>query len=175
MSDQRLQTRGGERWPGARRASEMRRSPRRSKPQRPGPLGRGSLGPTDGGQPARSEVPAYRLGLKRWKGGPPTGRGLPETVSPPGALRSKPHKHRARDALESGGLAALKTRHASMSRGVEARGSSKEPWRPARPRFLSGCGDLHQTTAYPVPQRNRAVTLGCLTREESTCPGRGAA
>jgi hypothetical protein len=26
--------------------------------------------------------------------------GLPEMVSPPGAMRSKPHKHRARDAWE---------------------------------------------------------------------------
>ena len=78
--------------------------------------------------------------------------------SPPGALRSKPNKHRARDAL---GLADLRharrrkrrrepdLRKASMSRGVEARGSehfrlrkprklecAPGPMRPARPRYF---------------------------------------
>jgi hypothetical protein len=43
--------------------------------------------------------------------------------SPPGALRSKPHKHRARDALGLADLRHYRFRQASMSRGVEARGS----------------------------------------------------
>ncbi len=69
---------------------------------------------------------------------------------PPGRLRSKPIKHRARDAL---GLADLRhalpiartrakgeaqgLRQASMSRGVEARGSS---WTPGVPRALGWGG-----------------------------------
>ena len=59
--------------------------------------------------------------------------GLPETVSPPGAMRSKPHKHRARDALGFGGLAA---RHDSTSLDVARR---RGPWvlrTPGVPRAL---------------------------------------
>ena len=67
-------------------------------------------------------------------------------------------KHRARDAL---GLADLRheqtLRQASMSRGVEARGSF---WTPGVPRALgssSGRRGSSKTTAYPAPQTNRAA------------------
>ena len=44
--------------------------------------------------------------------------------SPPGAARSRPIKHRARDALALADLRLSGLQHASMSRGVEVRGSS---------------------------------------------------
>jgi hypothetical protein len=85
VSDQHLQTRGGERWPGNDLASEMR-----------------CRGPAV--QAASAPVPPRR--------GPPSGGLAPlpkgeasDNGSPPGALRSKPNKHRARDAL---GLADLR-------------------------------------------------------------------
>ena len=107
---------------------------------------------------------------------------------PPGRVRSKPIKHRARDAL---GLADL--RHALPFRSNQGgrrgtpdfdkprcREASRPagpigPWRPARPRFFFRAMRIFpNTTAHPAPQRNRAAELcppqpsakaGCLTSE----------
>jgi hypothetical protein len=89
----------------------------------------------------------------------------------PGRARSKPIKHRARDAL---GLADL--RHALPIARTRAKGEAHrtstsldvarrrgprvplDPWRPARPRFFFRAMRIFpKTTAYPAPQRNRAA------------------
>ena len=110
VSDQHLQMRGGERWPGNDLVSEMRRH---------GPAVEAAARP--GAPAARHGAPltvAARHGQKCWAPFGPRAvdrrprnsqgeQGLPERVSPPGALRSRPTKHRARDAIGLGGLAAL--------------------------------------------------------------------
>ena len=42
-----------------------------------------------------------------------------------GGGAAKTSKHRTRDAKEPGGLAAIRSRHASMSRGIGVRGSDR--------------------------------------------------
>jgi hypothetical protein len=90
---------------------------------------------------------------------------LPETGCPPGALRSRLKKHRARDALGLGGLAAIRT---SVSLGTARRRGPRvrlDPWRPARPRACraypicagkksSRAGGRRQETAYPAPTKS---------------------
>jgi len=89
-------------------------------------------------------------------------------------------KHRARDAL---GLADLRhalpiartrakgeaqgLRQASMSRGVEARGSNMDSWRPARPRFFSGCrgpSQKRRRTRRRIETGRRS--FGCLINQK---------
>ena len=82
-------------------------------------------------------------------------------------MRSRPIKHRARDAL---GLADLRfngLQHASMLRGVEVRGSEHirlrtlrklvcalDLKRPARPRYFFGSGETGlRTAAHPGPTK----------------------
>ena len=79
-------------------------------------------------------------------------------------LAEQAYKHRARDALGLADLRQYGLRQASMSRGVEARGSehfclrtprklecAPDPWRPARPRFFSRVAV--RTTACPGPTK----------------------
>src|SRR6266851_10519848 len=77
-------------------------------------------------------------------------------VFPPGYSRSKPKTPRA-GRLGTGGLAAFYRTSTSLDvarrRGPWVR---LDPWRPARPRLL-GAGGWKWTTAYPAPQRIRAM------------------
>src|SRR4029077_19930492 len=169
---QRLQTRGGERWPGHDLASEMRcegpavqaapvlacRSARRG----PVTAGRRTVlrsqecrrmpGPKDGGVVTQQVSPS--------RGGADHRGGCGASL-----------KHRARDAL---GLADL--RHALPIARTRAKGEAHrtstsldvarrrgpwvllDPWRPARPRFFFRAMRIFpNTTAYPAPQTNRAA------------------
>lgn len=107
----------------------MRRkfSSRRSKPLRPGALPR-VTGPPDGVGPFLSDGAARRRGPERW-----IGSTEPETVSPPGAMRSKPQTPRA-GRLGSGGLAVLSD--FSVPRRCEAAGSVGPPGPESVPRAL---------------------------------------
>ena len=140
--------RGGERWPGGSAGDAARFSPpRRSKPLRPG------------APPRASPRPLWRRAIRIQPNGchvrqaPSGGQAAdreerpPEMDSPPGAERSKPNKHRARDARTwwTCGSKILRSsarseggRHASMSRGVEARGSPGTPGVPRALFFLRG-------------------------------------
>ena len=102
VSDQHLQTRGGERWPGNDAfAGDAARRP--------------------GGPSRRALRPAHAAGRQAVVWRPCRKARRLKNGSPPGALRSKPHKHRARDALGLADLRHYRFRQASMSRGVEAR------------------------------------------------------
>ena len=112
---------------------------RRLKPHRPGAPAVRHWGPVMAGAGDRSQVACSDLGLKRWLGG------LPIRKERQGCLKGKTtggaaeqtYKHRARDAIGLGGLAALS---ASISLDIaRCRGPRvhQDPWRPARPRFLS--------------------------------------
>jgi hypothetical protein len=124
---------------------------------------RASPGPTGGGS---------RHGQKCWAPFGPTAvdRRPSNSRGEAGRLKRDVHrgrgganlKHRARDALGWADLRLYGLRQASMSRGVEARGSehfslrtlrrlmcAPDPWRPARPRFIRAGGKW--TAAYPGP------------------------
>ena len=66
------------------------------------------------------------------------------------------YKHRARDAEEMADLRQYGFRQASMSRGVEVRGSSGTLAFRAPSVFFRG-GGWNRTTAYPAPERIRAA------------------
>ena len=107
---------------------------RRSKPQRPGaPAARRGASPATV-RKAWSEAPRDRLGSKRWLSLPSRQGGRPETVRPPGALRSKPNKHRARDALGTADLrlARLKLDRAKAGTDFD-KPRCREASRPAGP------------------------------------------
>ena len=109
----------------------MRRkfSSRRSKPLRPGALPR-VTGPPDGVGPFLSDGAARRRGPERW-----IGSTEPETVSPPGAMRSKPQTPRA-GRLGSGGLAVYRTSACLVAARRRGPWVLRDPMRPARPRFI---------------------------------------
>ena len=133
---------GGERW--WPEASEMRRyvlRPR-SKPLAPGAPAARHWG--DDARAKRLEAPARRRELDtRVFDGRPEGRArrsahpnpaaVDNKVSPPGAERSKPHKHRARDAGETGTLVA--TCALLVATLVHRPAGSLGPRRSARPRY----------------------------------------
>jgi hypothetical protein len=127
----------------------MRRkfSSRRSKPLRPGALPR-VTGPPDGVGPFPSDGAARRRGPERW-----IGSTEPETVSPPGAMRSKPQTPRA-GRLGSGGLAVLSD--FSVPRRCEAAGSVGPPGPGASraPSILSGAAEIIPRPAIPAPGSN---------------------
>ena len=88
---------------------------------------------------------------------------MPETVSPPGAMRSKPQTPRA-GRQENGGLAVIY--RISTSLDVARR---RGPWvrrDPGVPRalgsFFRGAKNAIQETACPGPQRTRAMTHVCF-------------
>jgi hypothetical protein len=109
----------GWRWPRHGRNTHVQRGgPSRTVPARHAAR---HLGPADGGArrgQKRRKKAATAAGAvwfrQRW-----VGSTEPETVSPPGVVRSKPKKHRARDAKGNGGLAEVAIRTASASRDVE--------------------------------------------------------
>jgi hypothetical protein len=171
VSDQRLQTRGGERWPGNEVASEMRcHRPAVQAASVPACLthARALTAGTGWGlvRSPRPECLARSVeqsrcslnGQTRMKG------------RPPGTSRSKPKKHRARDACGDGGLAALKTtRQASMSRGVEARGSVGPQAFRAPSVFPGGAKEMRfQKTARPGPQRTGAAERWLFDRHKAS-------
>ena len=98
----------------------MRRkfSSRRSKPLRPGALPR-VTGPPDGVGPFLSDGAARRRGPERW-----IGSTEPETVSPPGAMRSKPINTARGTPRDLADLRLFGLQRASSLRGIEVRGSS---------------------------------------------------
>ena len=110
----------------------MRRkfSSRRSKPLRPGALPR-VTGPPDGVGPFLSDGAARRRGPERW-----IGSTEPETVSPPGAMRSKPINTARGTPRDLADLRLFGLQRASSLRGGGVRGSSGTRERPARPRFF---------------------------------------
>jgi hypothetical protein len=115
-----------------------------------------ATGPRDGGNGNRSQVRRARPGPTAVDRQPANSQGearSPETVSPPGARRSKPHKHRARDAMETADLRFYGFRQASMLRGVEVRGSV---WTLGVPRALGSFRGRRRRwkTAYPAPVKN---------------------
>src|SRR5581483_2146672 len=151
VSDQRLQTRGGERWPGVmtshRRCGAKARRPKphlslRASPACRGPVMAGSGGARVTGAPPQSALASLRWdvmqqvlsshGRNDHRGGCGasrlnTARGTPGFGGLAACLADRPNQ---------GGTARRKgLRQASMSRGVEARGSVLDPWRPAPPRF----------------------------------------
>ena len=109
---------------------------------------------TEATSPHRREAP------ERWIGASTSGEAAPERSVHRGRCGAS-LKHRARNAIGFGGLAALHlTRQASMSRGVEARGSLGTF---GVPRALAFRGVRpNQTTATPAPQTIRAAEL-CLS------------
>ncbi len=100
-----------------------------------------------------------------------TGRkaGSPETASPPGAMRSKPMKHRARDALGFGGLAALqeldKPRCREASRPVGPSG----PLASRAPSFVLARRQLLHPDGVPGAAKKQGddacLGFGCLKIE----------
>ena len=125
---------------------------RRSKPHRPGAADRGTTGPAGGGQ-AQPEHGLFAGGHSGGLGagaqkaqplkGTSTGGGAEQTRTP---LRGTPGIWRTCGSKKS--FEARKReegRHASMSRGVEARGSGRAPGVP-RPSSLKG-----RTSADGVP------------------------
>ena len=120
-------------------------------------------GPHRRGPWCRSKVHHDPLGPQRWIGL----QKRPEMGSPPGAARSRPIKHRARDALA---LADLRLSDFSMPRCCEASRSvgpstmvcadlrklvcAPDQMRPARPRYLRRRGGNGlRTAAYPAPTK----------------------
>ena len=142
----------------------MRRkfSSRRSKPLRPGALPR-VTGPPDGVGPFLSDGAARRRGPERW-----IGSTEPETVSPPGAERSKPQTPRA-GRLGSGGLAVLSD--FSVPRRCEAAGSVGPPGPESVPRALDlSSGKRKSSDDRRSPRRNQ--TTGAAELCLSVIPGR---
>ena len=139
-------------------------------------------GPHRRGPWCRSKVHHDPLGPQRWIGL----QKRPEMGSPPGAARSRPIKHRARDALALADLRLSGLQHASMSRGVEVRGSehyglrtlrklvcAPDQMRPARPRYLRRRGGNGlRTAAYPAPIKEYGRrSVGCLKFESEMRTG----
>jgi hypothetical protein len=126
--DQRLQTLRRGAVAGRRRRRWGASFPlRRSKPRSVRRAVR-TLGPPDGpvgrraclsahARPSGQGSPVERRGACNWRS--------ERTGLPPRPTRSKPKKHRARDAMDLVDLRFKLLRQASMSRGVEARGSSR--------------------------------------------------
>jgi hypothetical protein len=169
VSDQRLQTRGGERWPGNdlhRRCGARPGGPSRVDP---GVLAarRGLL---TAGRPASGQtVPAELPRLKRWSVAAPA-MGLNATNGlPPGTSRSKP-RNTARGTpwvgrtcgnsdfstprcCEASRSAGPSTFVCAYLRRLEC---APDPWRPARPRLLSGVAEVEDGLP-GVVQRIRAA------------------
>jgi len=161
VSDQRLQTRGGERWPGNSFVSEMRHEVPAVQAASSRRANRASRGPRDGGAGNRSQVCRTRPVPTAVDRRPANSRGK--------AGRLKREVHRGRDGANLTNTARgtpwkLRTcgtiglRQASMSRGVEVRGSSRTLASRA-PSVLVESGGQHRNTAYPEPQRIRAIVL----------------
>ena len=90
VSDQRLQTRGGERWPGGSVGDAARTFPsRRFKPRRPGVPTARRWAPVMALRTSGHRISSNDLGPQRWIGLDAKAGG-PETGSPPGAARSRP-------------------------------------------------------------------------------------
>ena len=123
---------------------------RRSKPRRPDAHRRASRGPADGGVRHCRKCPAPR-GPERWRGALSNGRCL-KGQSIGG--KAEQTSNIARGTPEN--LADLRLsdfRQASMSRGVEVRGSLEGPAFRA-PSFLFIEARSFQETAYPAPVKN---------------------
>jgi len=160
-----LQMRGGERWPGNDVALEMRRNgPAVQAASCPGaPTARHWAGDDGNGEWSRSA--GADLGLTAVDRRPANPRGearLPETVSPPGALRSRPQTSRA-GRRGTGGLAALqgldkpRCREASRPVGLSifvcafcVNLNAPGPEASRAPFSFLG-GRLNRNTAYPAP------------------------
>ena len=125
--------------------------PRRSKPLRPGVHAARHWDPPTSWPPALSERLRHDWVPQRWTGA--LAQEGARKVNPPGAERSKPPTSRAgRRRLAD--LRQYLLRQASMSRGVEARGSLGTS---GVPRALFFRGALLQETACPGPTRIRAA------------------
>ena len=144
----RLQTRGGERWPGweRRRCGAVFPS-RRPKPHGSWRESLASLGSPTAHPPKARRAPT--ADSRTPNGGESMGdepnRRTDHHRGPCGASL----KHRARDALGFGGLAEVWTSTSldvARCRGPRA---LRDLWRPARPRFFSGRAVWN--TAYPGP------------------------
>ena len=155
---------------------------RRSKPQRPGaPAARRGASPATV-RKAWSEAPRDRLGSKRWLSLPSRQGGRPETVRPPGALRSKPKKHRARDAMGTADLrlARLKLDRAKAGTDFD-KPRCREASRPAgpsdpsasrAPSVLFGAAEREWKPAYPAPPRIGAAERCLVTPAPSRAASR---
>ena len=123
----------------------MRRkfSSRRSKPLRPGALPR-VTGPPDGVGFARSDEQARRRGPERW-----IGSTEPETVSPPGAMRSKPINTARGTPRDLADLRLFGLQRASSLRGGGVRGSSGTRCVPRALDLFRRSGKLLTTTGDP--------------------------
>jgi hypothetical protein len=138
---------GGERWPGNDVALEMRRD---------GPAVQAADVPARPPRGPRAVVsqpdnPQGEKGCLKWKS--------------TGGAAEQAYKHRARDALGLGGLAALRT---SASFGVARRRGPRvrlDLMRPARPRYFPGAADLN--TASPAPQRIGAAERWLFSNTEA--------
>ena len=121
VSDQHLQTGAGSGGRGMTLRWRCGGAARRSKPQRPGALPH-VAGPTGNGNPGTVRnvgMPFGPTAVDR----PPRREGRrPEMAIHRGRCGAN-LKHRARDAMGTADLRNNGLRHASMSRGVEARGS----------------------------------------------------
>ena len=149
VSDQRLQTRGGERWPGNEVAAEMRCPARRSKPREARPPGRWSLGlcgVRKGRTPPKRGVQSFRRRaspLAVGKNCLPTGVGAEQTSN---TARGTPLVWRTCGYSD---FDRPRCREASRSAGPSG------PLASRAPSVLSRAAAW--TTASPAPQRIRAA------------------
>ena len=151
---------------------------RRSKPRLSWRADTARRGPSMARPTAIRRRSPARPGPARWRVTTGTERNCVTNGRPPGTARSKPKKHRARDALGFGGLAACLAearksegghyglRQASMSRGVEARGSFGALGVP-RALGTFGAGERIQETACPGPKKTGRRSVGFLKFESA--------
>ncbi len=146
---------------------------------RPGAPCRAPWAPLAARRPASVRDAGRRLGPQRWIGGLPISRGeagSPERVRPPGAMRSKPNKHRARDAEGLADLRQLSLRQASMSRGVGARGSGRPDSVPRALGTFSRAAETESDEGLPgADSKNTGGGAVLAGGQSGRCPGRGAA
>ena len=171
MSDQRLQTRGGERWPGNDVQSEMRRDgPAVQAADVPARQPR-ATGPRDGGAGDRSQVLRLRPGPKAVDRRPAIRKERSGCLKgkSTGGDAEQTYKHRARDAIGLGGLAVIRT---STSLYV-ARRRPCVRWTLGVPRALGSFAAAVKHDGLPGAAKNRgdfacAFLIPSLKREGPT-------
>ena len=156
VSDQRLQTRGGERWPGNGSVGDATLSPGGPSCEGPGAstMRRGVL--TAGTVECQSEAnDPSGLAPQRWvacharetpdPGDPSRSKPINTARGTPWDLADLRHDHRTSTSLE-----------VARRRGPWV---PRDPWRPARPRFFTGHATKMETGRPGALQTIRAMTL----------------